>query len=130
MGDITINQIASFLGIISSIIGSMTAIITFVLKKVKKQIDENIELTLKPIHKEMKEIRGIINRDKQDYIDGILCVLRNEILSIYCKRKDKKKITMQEKQAINCSFKIYKDNGGNSFVEDIVEEMNTYKVID
>ncbi len=59
--------------------------------------------------------------------DGLICSLRNDILQIYLKNKDKKEFTLLEKQTINYSFRIYKSYGGNSFIQDIVEEMNTWR---
>lgn len=59
--------------------------------------------------------------------DGLICSLRNDILQIYLKNKDKKEFTLLEKQTINYSYRIYKNYGGNSFIQDIVDEMNCWK---
>lgn len=59
--------------------------------------------------------------------DGLMCTLRNDILQIYLKNKRYKKFTILEKQAVNYSHVVYKKYGGNSFVDDIVEEMNTWE---
>lgn len=59
--------------------------------------------------------------------DGLMCTLRNDILQIYLKNKRYKKFTILEKQAVNYSHVVYKKYGGNSFVDDIVNEMNEWE---
>lgn len=59
--------------------------------------------------------------------DGLICSLRNDILQIYLKNKDQQEFTLLEKQTINYSYRIYKSYGGNSFIKDIVDEMNAWK---
>lgn len=59
--------------------------------------------------------------------DGLICSLRNDILQIYLKNKDQQEFTLLEKQTINYSYRIYKSYGGNSFIQDIVDEMNAWK---
>lgn len=61
---------------------------------------------------------------------AIKCNLRNDILCIYDKCKDTKKITKYELQAIEYSYKSYKDLKGNSFVDDIHEIVKRFKIID
>lgn len=63
-------------------------------------------------------------------IEGIKCSLRNDILSIYDRCKDEKKITQYQLDAIMHSYKIYKLLGGNSFVEHIVKIVQEYELID
>lgn len=62
--------------------------------------------------------------------EAMRCSLRNDILSIYDKCKDKKQITMYELQAIEYSFETYKKLKGNSFVEDIVMNVKTFEIVD
>lgn len=61
--------------------------------------------------------------------DGLMCSLRNDILQVYLKNKRYKRFTILEKQAVNYSHKVYKAYGGNSFVDDIVNEMNEWETI-
>lgn len=61
---------------------------------------------------------------------GIKCCLRNDILEIFDRCKDKQEITHYELQSIKFSYDVYKKLKGNSFVGDIVEKVNQYKVID
>jgi inorganic pyrophosphatase len=63
-------------------------------------------------------------------IEATKCSLRNDILSIYDKCKDSKKITKWQLEAILHSHKTYKALKGNSFVETLVEKVLTFDVID
>ena len=61
---------------------------------------------------------------------GIKCSLRNDILDIYDRCKDKQEITRYQLQSIKYSYDVYKRFKGNSFVGDIVKKVNEFKVID
>lgn len=58
------------------------------------------------------------------------CSLRNDILSIYNGCKKDKKISMYELQAIQYSYDEYKKRKGNSFVDEIVNKVKNFEVID
>jgi hypothetical protein len=57
------------------------------------------------------------------------CSLRNDILQIYSECRDKKEITLYQFEAIMLSYELYKKLKGNSFVQNIVEEVKTYKKV-
>ena len=61
---------------------------------------------------------------------GIKCSLRNDILDIYDRCKGTGKITRYQLQSIKHSYDCYKKLKGNSFVEEIVEKVNKFEVID
>lgn len=61
---------------------------------------------------------------------GTKCSLRNDILDIYDRCKDTKKITLYQLQSIKSSYELYRKLKGNSFVEDIVERVEKFEVID
>lgn len=63
-------------------------------------------------------------------IEAIKCSLRNDILEIYDRCKDKKEITQYQLHAILYSYSIYKKLKGNSFVEDIIERVKQFTLID
>lgn len=63
-------------------------------------------------------------------IEATKCTLRNDILAIYDKCKENHKITKYQLQAILYSYKIYKRLKGNSFVDEIVEIIKHYEIID
>ena len=61
---------------------------------------------------------------------GIKCTLRNDILDIYDRCKDKKEITHYQLQSIKYSYDVYKKLKGNSFVDDIVKKVNEFNIVD
>lgn len=61
---------------------------------------------------------------------GIKCSLRNDILEIYDKCKNKRKITHYQLQSVMYSYDAYKKLKGNSFVDEIVEKINEFEIID
>jgi hypothetical protein len=62
-------------------------------------------------------------------IDAIRCLLRNDILAIYDKCKDTKNITRYQLQSVHLSYSIYKKLKGNSFIDEIMEEIKEFKII-
>lgn len=56
-------------------------------------------------------------------------MLRSQIVDIYYTYKDIKKIPFYQKEVVNACFDAYSKNGGNSFIEDLVEEINTWDVV-
>ena len=62
--------------------------------------------------------------------EGIKCCLRNDILDIFDRCKEKEEITHYQLQSIKYSYAVYKKLKGNTFVEDIVKKVDKYRVID
>lgn len=58
------------------------------------------------------------------------CTLRNDILDIYDRCKDSGKITRYQLQSILYSYERYKKLKGNSFVEEIIEKIKDFELID
>lgn len=63
-------------------------------------------------------------------IEGVKCSLRNDVLTIYDRCKDNKKITHYELEAIQHSAELYFKLKGNSFVKDIVERTKDFELVD
>lgn len=61
---------------------------------------------------------------------AIKCSLRNDILEIWDKCRDKKTITKYQLEAIELSYTEYKKLKGNSFVDDVHERVKKFEVID
>ena len=61
-------------------------------------------------------------------IDAIKCLLRNDILNIYDKCKDIKKITRYQLQSVHLSYSIYKKLKGNSFIDEIMGEIKDFEI--
>lgn len=62
-------------------------------------------------------------------IEGVKCSLRNDILQIYDQCKEQKEIHKYDLEAIELSSQLYYKLKGNSFVQDIVKEVKTFKII-
>lgn len=63
------------------------------------------------------------------YREGTKCSLRNDILQIYNQYKNTKQIPLNDFQAISMSYELYKKYKGNSFVDSIWQEVQSYKKI-
>lgn len=93
--------------IIISIIGGLVSIVTCIIaNRTSKKIDVN--------HAEMNK--------------ALLSMMRNDIKDIYYRNKDDKKLKEYERQSLDYLASGYAEMGGNSFVEDIYNEMRKWEV--
>ena len=58
------------------------------------------------------------------------CTLRNDILDIYDRCKEKGKITHYQLQSMMYSYDRYKKLKGNSFVDEIIERVQDFELLD
>ena len=58
------------------------------------------------------------------------CSLRNDILDIYDRCNEIGKITHYQLQSINYSYDMYKKLKGNSFVDEIMERIKEFELVD
>lgn len=58
------------------------------------------------------------------------CTLRNDILDIYDRCKEHNRITRYQLQSLMYSYDRYKKLKGNSFVEEIVERVQNFELVD
>ncbi len=75
-------------------------------------------------------IAGVIVAQIKASREATKCSLRNDILQIYTECKDQKKITLYQLEAISISYELYKKLKGNSFVQAIYNEVQTYEKIE
>lgn len=75
-------------------------------------------------------IAGVIVAQIRVSREATKCSLRNDILQIYTECKDQKKITLYQLEAISISYELYKKLKGNSFVQSIYNEVQTYEKIE
>ena len=61
--------------------------------------------------------------------EGQRCLLRSEIVRIYYRHHDDRKLKEYEFKNMEQCYKAYKALGGNSFVERIYEEMREWDIV-
>ena len=61
--------------------------------------------------------------------NGQKCLLRKDMLDIYYHNKDTKKIRQYEYENFVHLYEAYKSLGGNSFIDKIYEEVQSWEVI-
>lgn len=131
-----ITTIASYCGSISAIIALIVlivkplrnAFINWVTKtsnrdELNAKIDNLTELVEKQV-----EQSNIINAELQKQSMALQASLRNSILDIYNDSIAKGHMTMFEKQNLSKLFSEYKNLQGNSFICDLVNELNDMTV--
>lgn len=62
-------------------------------------------------------------------IQALKCLLRNDILAIYDRCKDKEQISYWQLDSLEKSYKLYDFFKGNSFVKDLMEKVRKFEVI-
>lgn len=75
-------------------------------------------------------ILGAMYKFERAMIEATKCSLRNDILEIYDRCKDNKKITKWQLESITFSYKQYKALKGNSFIDLLYAKVQTFEVID
>lgn len=58
------------------------------------------------------------------------CTLRNDILDIFDRCKEHGKITRYQLQSLTYSYDRYKKLKGNSFVDEIIERVKEFELVD
>ena len=61
-------------------------------------------------------------------IEGVKCQLRSEMLKTYYKHKAEDHLMQYELENFYLSYKAYKALGGNSFIDEIHNEIKTWEV--
>lgn len=74
-------------------------------------------------------IEFLLQRLKKALSKPSMDLLRIQILQIYYEYKDSKKIPIFMKQAVDLCFDTYRGLGGNSFIESVKNEIDTWEVI-
>lgn len=62
-------------------------------------------------------------------IEGMKCQLRSEMLRTYYRHKDEKKIRQYEFENFVYQYEAYKALKGNSFIDKIHEEVESWEII-
>ena len=61
--------------------------------------------------------------------EGVKCLLRSDMLHIYYRHKDTETIRQYEYENFEMLYKAYKALGGNSFIDKIYKEVQTWEII-
>ena len=64
-----------------------------------------------------------------DVREGQRCLLRSDILGVYYRYRESKKIRQYEYENVVLLYKAYKALGGNTFVDHIYNEINEWEVV-
>lgn len=62
-------------------------------------------------------------------VEGIKCQLRSDMLHTYYKNKDEKKIRQYELENFVMSYSAYRALNGNSFIEEVHDEVTKWEII-
>lgn len=72
-------------------------------------------------------VAGVVNISK--VINGQKCLLRSEMLRIYYRHLENKTLRQYEFENFTLLYSAYKKLHGNSFVDKIMDEVKTWKVV-
>lgn len=84
-------------------------------------ISAALVLIVKPLR---ERVLGI-----KDIREGQRCLLRADMLAIYYHNRGKDQIRQHEKENFIYEYKAYKALGGNSFIDDIYNEVRKWEVV-
>ena len=62
-------------------------------------------------------------------VNGLKCLMRSQMLQTYYHNKDAKKIRQYEMQNFLALYKAYKAMKGNSFIEEIYQDVTSWEII-
>ena len=95
----------------------------------KKQLKETIKEVIEPMLLELKERDNEQDRKLTCLIHSSNDMMRAEIVKIYYRYLPYKKMLQYSRELLNKLFHDYHDQGGNSFIEDMYNEMKTWPVV-
>lgn len=131
-----INTIAAYCGSISAIIALIVLIVKPIRTKFvdwvtktsnRDELNAKIDNLTELVEKQVAQ-NDIINAELQKQSMALQASLRNSILVIYNDSIAKGHMTMFEKQNLSKLFSEYKNLQGNSFICDLVNELNDMPV--
>lgn len=80
-----------------------------------------VVLLIKPIRERVLGLRSVQ--------DGQKCLLRADMLHAYYKNRENETIRQYEYENFTLEYKAYKALGGNSFIDHIYQEVNSWDVL-
>lgn len=73
---------------------------------------------------------GVVIAIVKSILRGIKCTLRNDIVEIYEECRIKREITKFQFETACLSYEEYKRLKGNSFIDKLMGEMKSFKIVD
>ena len=131
-----INTIASYCGSISAIIALVVLVVKPIRNKFvdwitktsnRDELNSKIDNLTELVEKQVTQ-NDVINAELKKQSMALQASLRNSILDIYNDSIAKGHMTMFEKQNLSKLFSEYKNLQGNSFICDLVNELNELPV--
>ena len=131
-----INTIASYCGSISAIIALVVLVVKPIRSKFvdwitktsnRDELNSKIDNLTELVEKQVAQ-NDVINAELKKQSMALQASLRNSILDIYNDSIAKGHMTMFEKQNLSKLFSEYKNLQGNSFICDLVNELNELPV--
>ena len=131
-----INTIASYCGSISAIIALVVLVVKPIRNKFvdwitktsnRDELNSKIDNLTELVEKQVAQ-NDVINAELKKQSMALQASLRNSILDIYNDSIAKGHMTMFEKQNLSKLFCEYKNLQGNSFICDLVNELNDMPV--
>ena len=131
-----INTIASYCGSISAIIALVVLVVNPIRNKFvdwitktsnRDELNSKIDNLTELVEKQVAQ-NDVINAELKKQSMALQASLRNSILDIYNDSIAKGHMTMFEKQNLSKLFSEYKNLQGNSFICDLVNELNELPV--
>ena len=80
-------------------------------------------------YKKLREDNKKAQEDLQCIREGVKCMLRGAILTVYYKHHNEDAITQYEYQNVELQYAAYKALGGNSFIDKVYEDITKWEVI-
>lgn len=77
----------------------------------------------------LKKVMAIQKKQIDKIADGTRCQLRSEMLRIYYRHREERKIRQYEFENFVKLYESYKALGGNSFIDKIYEEIKEWEII-
>ena len=131
-----INTIASYCGSVSAIIALVVLVVKPIRSKFvdwitktsnRDELNSKIDNLTELVEKQVAQ-NDVINAELKKQSMALQASLRNSILDIYNDSIAKGHMTMFEKQNLSKLFSEYKNLQGNSFICDLVNELNELPV--
>ena len=95
----------------------------------KERLQQNIKEVLEPMLQDIKDHNKEQDRKLSCLVRSSNDMMRAEIVKIYYRYSPYKKILQHSRELLEKLFHDYHDQGGNSFIEGLYNEMKAWPVV-